>query len=79
MIALITAALQGLAAIPKIGELIQSLINGIINARLEERIQAIEQHQETVRKAYDQLDKAKTSEEKSAASRALTAAWSRRV
>jgi len=68
MIALITAALEGLASIPKILDFIKSL-------ELEARLSKIEATQAKIKSAYDLLNQAKTAEEKANAADAIAHAF----
>lgn len=68
MIALITAALEGLSAIPRILDYIKSL-------NLDARLSALESNQAKFKSAYDLLRNAKTTEEKANAADAIARAW----
>lgn len=71
MWALITAALQGLAALPKIFDF-------IVNLNIEARLKALEQNAANLQEAYKLLSEAKTSEEKINAADAIAHAWNNR-
>lgn len=68
MWALITAALQGLAAIPKILDFLSSL-------NIAARLEVIEKNQQALKAGFDQLQAAKTPEEVQGAAHAVAAAW----
>jgi len=68
MFALITAALNGLAALPKLIEFFESL-------QIAARLDRIEQNQAKIREAYDKLAQAKTPEEIQSAAHHLSAGW----
>lgn len=72
MIALIKAALEGLAAIPKILDYFQKL-------NLMARLNRIEKNQELLRKGFDELHKAKTPSDIQKAANAVSAAWNKRL
>lgn len=71
IIALITAAFQGLAAIPK-------LLATITGWNIDARLSALEKNFERQHEAYSLLNQAKTTEEKANAADALAAAWNKR-
>jgi hypothetical protein len=70
MLALITAALQGLASIPKIIEFFQKM-------NLEARLEAIEKRQQSTAAAFTKLAEAKSKEDYANAARDLSNSWSR--
>ena len=70
MIQLITAALQGLASIPKILDLFREL-------NLAVRLHQIEQNQAALKAGFDELEKAKTPNEIAKAAESVSRAWNR--
>ena len=69
MIALITAALQGLAAIPRILEFFEKM-------NLEARLAAIEKRQQATAAAFTKIAEAKSREDYANAARDLSNSWS---
>jgi hypothetical protein len=70
MLSLITAALQGLAAIPKILDFLNEL-------NLAARLNQIEKNQQAIRASFDLLEKAKTPKDIQDAATALSKSWNK--
>jgi len=68
MMALITAALQGLGAIPKILDFLKEL-------NIAARLDRIEKNQQALKDGYDQLAQAKTPDDIQKAAHSVSASW----
>lgn len=68
MLALITAALEGLAALPKIFDF-------LVNQNITARLRALEENKIKVAAAYEMAKRATTTEEKQNAADAILNAW----